>query len=102
MESPFEPVLSQVDQQGFSLAGPKYFARFVETCSDFVRESGVTFFKFDGIAGGFVSAQMPHARQLPDVRTLVENVSRVDITKGIYCGFLCIFCEFLNRLNHEI
>eukprot|EP00041_Stephanoeca_diplocostata_P039399 m.1621719 g.1621719 ORF g.1621719 m.1621719 type:complete len:632 (+) comp25384_c1_seq15:5436-7331(+) len=49
----------EVDQQGFSLAGPKYFERFVETCSDFVRNNGVTFFKFDGIAGGFVTSGPP-------------------------------------------
>lgn len=37
---------------GFSLAGPNYFARFTETCSRFVDESGANFFKFDGLARG--------------------------------------------------
>ena len=36
--------------QGFSLAGPKYYARFLETCLDFIDRSGANFFKFDGLA----------------------------------------------------
>jgi hypothetical protein len=36
--------------QGFSLAGPKYAARFQETCLDFIAHSGANFFKFDGLA----------------------------------------------------
>jgi len=38
--------------QGFSLAGPKYSARFQETCLDFIEHSGANFFKFDGLARG--------------------------------------------------
>jgi hypothetical protein len=38
--------------QGFSLAGPKYYARFQETCLGFVRDGGANFFKFDGLAKG--------------------------------------------------
>ncbi len=36
--------------QGFSLAGPKYYARFLETCSRFIDQDGANFFKFDGLA----------------------------------------------------
>ncbi|MFO1500256.1 MAG: enterotoxin [Verrucomicrobiota bacterium] len=35
---------------GFSLAGPNYYARFVETCDRFIDEAGANFFKFDGLA----------------------------------------------------
>jgi hypothetical protein len=38
---------------------PKYFQRFYETCSEFVHTHGAGFFKFDGIAGGFVTAGPP-------------------------------------------
>jgi hypothetical protein len=38
--------------QGFSLAGPKYSARFQETCLDFIQHNGANFFKFDGLARG--------------------------------------------------
>ena len=35
--------------RNFSLAGPRYFARFRELCAGVVRDGGVAFFKFDGI-----------------------------------------------------
>jgi hypothetical protein len=35
--------------QGFSLAGPRYYQRFLETCSNFVDPDGANFFKFDGL-----------------------------------------------------
>lgn len=49
----------EINKNGFSLAGPKYFDRFLETCSEFVRVHGARFFKFDGIAGGFVTSGPP-------------------------------------------
>ncbi|MEK7685491.1 MAG: enterotoxin [Verrucomicrobiota bacterium] len=36
--------------QGFSLAGPKYYERFLETCLSFIDHDGANFFKFDGLA----------------------------------------------------
>lgn len=36
--------------KGFSLAGPKYFRRFQETCLGFIERDGANFFKFDGLA----------------------------------------------------
>ncbi len=33
----------------FSLAGPKYYARFLETCSEMIENNGSNFFKFDGL-----------------------------------------------------
>ena len=33
----------------FSLAGPNYYGRFAELCTDVVRHDGVVYFKFDGI-----------------------------------------------------
>ena len=49
----------ETNKNGFSLAGPKYFKRFLETCSEFVSRHGARFFKFDGIAGGFVTSGPP-------------------------------------------
>lgn len=49
----------ETNSNGFSLAGPKYFARFLQTAKKFVLNEGVTFFKFDGIAGGFVTDGPP-------------------------------------------
>src|SRR6185312_11579004 len=39
----------EVRDGGFSLAGPRYYARFSQLCLESVRDSGVAFFKFDGI-----------------------------------------------------
>jgi hypothetical protein len=36
--------------EGFSLAGTNYYARFYETCSEFIDKNGANFFKFDGLA----------------------------------------------------
>jgi len=37
---------------GLSLAGPRYYARFSETCKNMVRRYGVDSFKFDGFGAG--------------------------------------------------
>jgi hypothetical protein len=37
---------------GFSLAGPKYYARFRDICLEMVRKYGVNTFKFDGLSAG--------------------------------------------------
>lgn len=40
----------EIGAQGFSLAGPRYYARFLETCAKFIDQDGANFFKFDGLA----------------------------------------------------
>jgi hypothetical protein len=42
----------EINDQGFSLAGPKYYAEFKNACVSMIREYGVNYFKFDGIASG--------------------------------------------------
>jgi len=39
----------EIRDGSFSLAGPKYYARFRELCENVVRRDGVVYFKFDGI-----------------------------------------------------
>jgi hypothetical protein len=39
----------ETNRSGFSLAGPKYYARFRDVCLEHVRHYGVRYFKFDGI-----------------------------------------------------
>jgi hypothetical protein len=41
----------ETNEMGFSLAGPKYFARFHDACMTMRREFNVNMFKFDGVAG---------------------------------------------------
>jgi hypothetical protein len=38
----------ETNEGGFALSGPKYYARFRETCLDMIRRYGVNQFKFDG------------------------------------------------------
>ncbi len=38
----------EMDESGFSLAGPRYSERFRDSCVEFVRQYHVNFFKFDG------------------------------------------------------
>lgn len=42
----------EVNRNGFSLAGARYYARFREICAEMMREYGVNFFKFDGMGPG--------------------------------------------------
>jgi len=42
----------EINDRGFSLAGPKYYAEFKNACLTMIREFGVNHFKFDGIASG--------------------------------------------------
>lgn len=40
----------ETNESGFSMAGPRYYARFKAICEEMIREYGVNFFKFDGMA----------------------------------------------------
>ncbi len=42
----------ETNANGFSLAGPKYYAAFKRACLAMIRDYGVNHFKFDGIASG--------------------------------------------------
>ncbi len=42
----------ETNQSGFSLAGPKYYARFRDVCLNMIRDYGLNYFKFDGIGTG--------------------------------------------------
>jgi len=42
----------EINDSGFSLAGPKYYAEFKNACVTMIRSYGVNHFKFDGIASG--------------------------------------------------
>jgi hypothetical protein len=42
----------EINAAGFSLAGPKYYAAFKRACVEMIRQYGVNYFKFDGIASG--------------------------------------------------
>lgn len=45
----------ETNRNGFSLAGPKYYARFRDVCLEMVDRYGVNAFKFDGLSQGLDS-----------------------------------------------
>jgi len=42
----------EVNRNGFSLAGPKYYARFRDVCAEMITKYKVNYFKFDGVGIG--------------------------------------------------
>ncbi len=42
----------ETNANGFSMAGPVYFKRFKEVTTNFMKQDGVTIFKFDGVGAG--------------------------------------------------
>jgi hypothetical protein len=76
----------EVRDGSFSLAGPRYYARFRELCASVVRNDGVAFFKFDGIgapAGGSIdpAAGRDFDAMLRLVRELRQLRSRLYISQ---------------------
>lgn len=61
----------ETNQRGFSLAGPKYYARFRDVCSHMIKEYGVNFFKFDGIAQG-INSPGSGDQYAPDIEALLR------------------------------
>jgi hypothetical protein len=45
----------ETNARGFSLAGPKYYARYRQICAEMIEKYDVNYFKFDGIARGINS-----------------------------------------------
>jgi hypothetical protein len=76
---------------GFALSGPRYYARFRETCLDMIRTYGVNQFKFDGT--GNVSHAIPGSAFDSDfdaMIALIESLREekpdlfVNLTTGTY------------------
>jgi len=61
----------ETNGRGFSLAGPKYYARFRDVCAEMIREYGASFFKFDGIAQG-INSPGSGDEFAPDVEALLR------------------------------
>jgi hypothetical protein len=81
----------ETNEGGFALSGPKYYARFRETCLAMIRSYGVNQFKFDGT--GNVSHAIPGSAFDSDfdaMIALIEGLRRekpdlfVNLTTGTY------------------
>lgn len=63
----------EANRHGFSLAGPNYYGRFRDVCSQLLRRDGVTYLKFDGVGGGNESTG-PGAEYGPDIEALLHLI----------------------------
>ena len=61
----------ETNSRGFSLAGPKYYARYRDICAEMIRRYGANYFKFDGIARGIDSSGAGE-QFAPDVEALLR------------------------------
>jgi len=62
------------NRHGFSLAGPKYYARFREVCAEMIRKYGVKYLKFDGVGPGNVATGAGEEYG-PDIEALLRLIS---------------------------
>jgi hypothetical protein len=82
----------EMNDRGFSLAGPKYYARFRQACADMVEKYQVNYFKYDGIASGIgaAGAGSKYAADIDGLLRLVADLRRlradlfVNITTGTW------------------
>lgn len=61
----------EINQSGFSMAGPNYNIRFRNTCSHMIRDYGINYFKFDGMGGGNFSSG-PSEHLMDDVEAIFQ------------------------------
>jgi len=63
----------ETNKNGFSMAGPKYYARFRDACLGMVRDYRLNYFKFDGISSGGAPIGAP-AAFAADVEALLRLI----------------------------
>lgn len=69
----------ETNATGFSLAGPKYYAAFKQSCVNMIRRYGVNHFKFDGIATGMrASGGAQYALDTEAMRGLMLELRQED------------------------
>ena len=81
----------ETNEGGFALSGPRYYARFRETCLDMIRSYGVNQFKFDGT--GNVTHAIPGSAFDSDFDAVIALIGElreakpdvfVNLTTGTY------------------
>jgi len=82
----------ETNRSGFSLVGPRYYARFHNVCVRMMREYGLSYFKFDGIgttgrptgaAAEFAGDMEALVRLIGELRQVKPDVF-VNITSGMW------------------
>ncbi len=79
----------ETNEGGFALSGPKYFARFRETCLSMIRDFGVNQFKFDGT--GNVTHAIPGSAFDSDFEAMIALIgdlraARLDLFINLTTG----------------
>ena len=81
----------EINEGGFALSGPKYYARFRDTCFRMIREYGVNQFKFDGtgnasraFAGSSFDSDFDAAIHLIEELRAEKPDLYVNLTTGTY------------------
>ena len=69
----------EVNQGGFELSGPKYYARFKAVCLDFMRSAGINQFKFDGT--GNVNSAVPGSAFGSDFEAMIHLIGDLRLAK---------------------
>ncbi len=64
----------EINASGFSMAGEKYFGRFLETSLGMIRENGVNFFKYDGMSAGDINETDALIRLTRELRRAAPDV----------------------------
>ena len=65
----------EINENGFSLAGPKYYDRFRSVCSEMISQYGVNYFKFDGVGAGNNSRGAAGTPQAPDIEAMLRLIA---------------------------
>ncbi len=85
----------EINRGGFSLSGPKYYARFRDICEEMIRDYGVNFFKFDGMGTGGQASTEGGGEYLGDIEAFMRMVGElrdaapdlyVSATTGTWCS----------------
>lgn len=81
----------EIENGGFALSGPKYYARFHEACIEMVKKYGVNQFKFDGtgnvdtvVKGSAFDSDFDAAIHLISVLREVKPDLYINLTTGTY------------------
>jgi hypothetical protein len=75
----------EINESGFSMAGPRYYARYKAICEEMIRAYGVNFFKYDGMGAGLGAGARGNRKYLDDVEALLRLTDELrDIAPDLY------------------
>ncbi len=100
----------EINEAGFSLAGPKYYEAFKRACVKMIQEYGVNHFKFDGIAKGMqAQGGGQYVRDTEAMRRLMLELRQersdlyINLTTGSWPSpFWLRYADSLWRQGHDM